>query len=63
VDAARFAPGYFHKAEENYRRAERLFKEKSYSQASDAFKVARHFSEKAENASRVIRQKNGDEGL
>lgn len=63
VDAARYSPGYFHKAEENYRSGEKNYRDHLYGEASEDFKAAKIYSEKAENASRVQRQKSGDEGI
>ena len=63
VEAARYAPAYFHKAEESFRSAERSYREHSYEDAIDDFQAARAYSEKAENVSRVLRQKAGDEGI
>jgi hypothetical protein len=63
VDAARYAPGYYFKAEEAFRNAMTLFNEKSYTEAMDKFENAREFAEKAETSARIQRQKSGDEAL
>jgi hypothetical protein len=63
VDSARYAPGFFFKAEEAYRSAMTLYNEKSYGAAVDKFNAAKDFAEKAENSARLQRQKSGDEAL
>lgn len=60
VQAARYSPGYWHQAEEYYRRARILYKEREYEEARMFFLNAKQAAEKAENSSRLIRQKNGD---
>lgn len=60
VEAARYSPGYWHQAEEAYRRAEILFNEREYPEAKKEFVKARLAAEKAENSARLIRQKNGE---
>ncbi|MBK9294534.1 MAG: DUF4398 domain-containing protein [Oligoflexia bacterium] len=63
VDAARYAPGQYFKAEEAYRIAVGLYAEKSYDSAIEKFEQAREYAEKAENSARIERQKAGDEAL
>ena len=63
VDAARYAPAYYHKAEESFRLAERNYRDHLYDEAIEEFNAAKSYSEKAENVSRVLRQKAGDEGI
>jgi len=60
VDAARYSPGYFHKAENAYRNAQALYKDREYDEARDEFNHARDLAEKAENSARLIRYKNGE---
>jgi len=60
VQSARYSPGYWHQAEEFYRRAKILYDEREYEEAKMFFINARLAAEKAENSSRLIRQKNGD---
>ena len=60
VQAARYSPGFWHQAEESYRRAKILYSEREYEQARQLFENARIAAEKAENSARLIRQKNGD---
>ncbi len=60
VQAVRYSPGYWHQAEEFYRQARILYREREYEQAKDLFVQARQAAEKAENSARLIRQKNGD---
>jgi len=60
VDAARYSPGYFHKAEVNYRTGQLDFDDREYENAILEFIQAREYAEKAENSSRLIRFKNGE---
>lgn len=60
VQAVRYSPGYWHQAEEFYRQARILYREREYEQAKDLFIQARVAAERAENSARLLRQKNGD---
>lgn len=60
VEASRYSPGYWHQAEEGYRRAQALMEEREYEDAKEEFTRARIAAEKAENSARLIRQKNGE---
>lgn len=60
VEAARYSPGYWHQAEESFRRAQLLFEQREHKQAQKEFVKARIAAEKAENSSRLIRQKSGE---
>ena len=60
VQSVRYSPGHWHQAEEFYRQARILYKEREYEEARDLFIKARKAAEKAENSARLIRQKNGD---
>lgn len=60
VQAVRYAPGIWHQAEEYYRQARILYKEREYSGARDLFIQARRAAERAENTARLQRQKSGD---
>lgn len=60
VQSARYSPGYWHQAEEFFRRAKILYGEREYEEARNFFVNARIAAERAENSSRLIRQKNGD---
>lgn len=60
VQAVRYSPGYWHQAEEFYRQAKILYREREYEQARELFLKARMAAEKAENSARLLRQKNGD---
>jgi hypothetical protein len=60
VESSRYSPGFWHQAEESYRRAEALFEEREFDEAKDEFVKARLAAEKAENSARLIRQKNGE---
>lgn len=60
VQAVRYSPGFWHQAEEYFRRAKILYTEKEYEEAQALFQNARVAAEKAENSARLLRQKNGD---
>lgn len=60
VQAAQHSPGYWHQAEEAYRKARLHYKEREWLEAREEFVKARIAAEKAENSARVIRQKTGD---
>lgn len=60
VQAVRYSAGYWHQAEESYRQARILYREREYEQAKDLFIKARLAAEKAENSARLLRLKNGD---
>lgn len=60
VQAARHSPGYWHQAEQAYRKGRIYFEDRDYSKAKEQFIRARMSAEKAENSARLIRQKTGD---
>lgn len=60
VQAARHSPGYWHQAEEAYRRARIFYKDREYDKAKEEFIKSRVAAERAENSARLIRQKSGD---
>lgn len=60
VQAARHSPGYWHQAEEAYRKGRIYFEDRDYSKAKEQFIRARLAAEKAENSARLIRQRTGD---
>jgi len=60
VEAARHSPGYYHQAEEAYRKAKLLYEERDYEHARAEFNLARIAAEKAENSARLIRMKSGE---
>lgn len=60
VEAARHSPGYYHQAEEAYRKARLLYEEREYEQAREQFIRARVAAERAENSARLIRMKSGE---
>lgn len=60
VEAARYSSGFFHQAEESYRKAVILYKEREFVEAQKEFIKAKIAAEKAENSARVIRFKNGE---
>lgn len=60
VQAARHSPGYWHQAEEAYRKGRIYFEDRDYAKAKEQFIRAKVAAEKAENSARLIRQKTGD---
>lgn len=58
--ASRYAPSYFHQAEEAFREGERLYRDETYKEAEEAFLKAKTFAEKAENTARIQRFKKGE---
>lgn len=60
VQAVKYSPGYWHQAEEFFRQAKILYSEREYLEAKNLFIKARLAAEKAENSTRLLRQKNGD---
>ncbi len=63
AESARYAPGYYHKAEEAYRAGMKHYEDQEYAKAIEEFKNARLNAEKAENAARIQRQRSGEEGI
>ncbi|QDK46765.1 hypothetical protein DOM22_17180 [Bdellovibrio sp. ZAP7] len=60
VQAARHSPGYWHQAEEAYRKGRIFYDDRDYARAKEQFVRAKFAAEKAENSARLIRQKTGD---
>lgn len=60
VQAPRHSPGYWHQAEEAYRKGRVYFDDRDYIKAKQQFIRARISAEKAENSARLIRQRTGD---
>lgn len=60
ADSLRYAPALWYNAEENYRDAQRAFKERHYDEADSLFEKARVAAEKAENAARLARHQAGE---
>ena len=60
VEASRFSPGFFHQAEESFRKARLLFGNREYEAARQEFKKAQIAAEKAENSARLIRMRTGE---
>ena len=56
-EAAKYAPGYWHKASTAYKKAERLYRMKDRDEAKRYFKSAQKLAETAENLSRLKRAK------
>lgn len=60
AQSVKYSPGYWHQAEEYFRQAKILYSEREYIEARELFTKARVAAEKAENSTRLLRQKNGD---
>ena len=60
VQATKYAPALWYKAEEAYRRAEDYYKKEDYTEAEKNFVRARSYAERAENASRLKRFETGE---
>lgn len=59
-ESQRYAPAYWHDAEQCFRRGEDAFKSENYSDAKKEFEMTRLMAEKAENSARLQRFKNGE---
>jgi hypothetical protein len=60
VQAPRHSSGFWHQAEEAYRKGRAFYEDRDYIKAKEQFIRARISAEKAENSARLIRQKTGD---
>lgn len=60
VQATKYAPALWFRAEEAYRRAEDYYKKEQFTEAEREFVRAKHFAERAENASRLKRFETGE---
>lgn len=60
VQAAKYSPGFWHQAEETFKRARVLYKDESYQEAKAEFIAARKAAERAENSARLKRFQNGE---
>lgn len=60
VQAARHSPGYWHQAEEAYRKGRIYFEDRDFAKAKIQFNRARVAAERAENSARLIRQRTGE---
>ena len=60
VDGARLASGYYHRALENYSRAEVLYNERNFEQAKELFIKSRIDFERAENSAQAQRKRSGE---
>ena len=59
--APQYAPGQWHRAEEAFRLGKAHYKLGDYEKARNFFLKARVYGERAENAARLIRYKEGEE--
>lgn len=60
VQAPRLSPGFWHQAEEAYRKGRLLYKDSRWDEARIEFIKAKYAAEKAENSARLNRQRTGD---
>jgi hypothetical protein len=60
VQAPRLSPGFWHQAEEAYRKGKLLYKDSRWDEARTEFLKAKQAAEKAENSARLTRQRTGD---
>ena len=60
VQAPRLSPGFWHQAEEAYRRGRLFYKDSRWDEARIEFLKAKQAAEKAENSARLNRQRTGD---
>ncbi len=52
-ESAKYAAGFWHRADEYYRKGEEAYKQSEYGDASKYFQKARVFAERAENSTRL----------
>lgn len=60
VQAAKYSAGFWHQAEESYKKARVLYKEENFDEAKEEFIEARRAAEKAENTARLKRARSGE---
>lgn len=60
VEAQRYAPGFWYKAEEHYRLGQSAYKNNDFKTAKVNFDQAKEFAEKAENATRLKKFQSGE---
>ncbi len=60
VQAPRLAPGFWHQAEEAYRKGRLFYRDRRWDEARIEFLKARQAAEKAENSARLARQRSGE---
>jgi len=60
VDSARFASGWWSKAEESYRKGEQAYKEVEFEQAKKCFRNTVRYAERAEDQTRLKKFESGD---
>lgn len=60
AEAAKFAPQMFYKADKAYKKAEQLYKDRYYEEATQAFLVSQKLSEKAETEARLKQFSSGE---
>ena len=60
VESARLSPGFWNQAEDAFQIGQRHYEERDFVQAKKEFIRSRIYAERAETASRLLRQKNGE---
>ena len=60
VDSARFAAGWWDKAEDNYRKDEQAYKDNEFEQAQKYLRRTIRYSERAEDVTRKKKFESGD---
>ncbi len=60
VQAVKYSAGYWHQAEDFYRKAKIYYADREYELAKAFFIKAKISAERAENSARLLRMKNGD---
>ncbi len=60
VDSPRFSAGLWNRADENFRKGQKAYKESDYAEAKVFFKKAIDFAERAENSTRLKKFQTGD---
>jgi hypothetical protein len=61
ADAAKYSPGYWHKAQTIYQQAENYYQDRNNEMAKTYFVRARIYAERAENAAQLARAKGDEE--
>lgn len=59
-DAERLSPAFYQQAQEAYKQAERLYRDREYEESRGLFIKARKAAEKAETSARIKKAKSGE---
>lgn len=60
AEAPRYSAGFWHRAEDHYRRGQKAFKERDYAAAKQHFDQTIIYAERAENATRLQKFQSGE---